>query len=345
MINNYIEYNTKLILESVLNVDANFLNKLKKIEKNSIITNILSKIDMSTWIDSSMNQDYFSTSDSNDKVTFINPNRVRPSDDPYTLKGRSDVKIGRAIKYICNLYDIKSTPKDIEDIVNLYKSIEVDSNKFKLLIGDDIKYGYNTDNYSSDRGQLGDSCMNDEFSYLKIYINNDKKVRLLILEDEYGVVGRAIIWKLDKSPCESEYFMDRVYTNEDYQVDIFREYARKNNWMYKRRMSYGVDEAVYFIYKDKSILGEIRVILDGDIKKYPFLDTLAFLGRDKNELSNIPSRKCFILHDTEGERDRCSECLGKATNAKLCDECCIGVYVLNGEGIETNVERNRKESK
>lgn len=345
MINNYIEYNTKLILESVLNVDANFLNKLKKIEKNSIITNILSKIDMSTWIDSSMNQDYFSTSDSNDKVTFINPNRVRPSDDPYTLKGRSDVKIGRAIKYICNLYDIKSTPKDIEDIVNLYKSIEVDSNKFKLLIGDDIKYGYNTDNYSSDRGQLGDSCMNDKFSYLKIYINNDKKVRLLILEDEYGVVGRAIIWKLDKSPCESEYFMDRVYTNEDYQVDIFREYARKNNWMYKRRMSYGVDEAVYFIYKDKSILGEIRVILDGDIKKYPFLDTLAFLGRDKNELSNIPSRKCFILHDTEGERDRCSECLGKATNAKLCDECCIGVYVLNSKGIETNVERNRKESK
>lgn len=345
MINNYKEYKTRLILEGVLSVDTNFLNKLKSIDRNRIITDILLKIDKSTWIDASMNQDFFSTSDSNDKVSFINPNRVKSNDDPYTLKGRGDVKIGRAIKYICDLYDIEATPKEIEDIVNLYKSIGDTSDRFRFLVGDDINYGYNTDNYLSDRGQLGDSCMNNEFSYLKIYRNNEKNVRLLILEDEYGIVGRAIIWKLDKSPCGAEYFMDRVYTGDDYQIDMFREYASKNGWMYKRRMSYGLDEAVHFIYKDKPVIGEIRVILNGDLKKYPFLDTLAFLSREKNELSNIPSRKCFILHDTEGDRDRCSECLGKASNTKLCDDCCGGVYTLQSSGVEFDVERNRKRDK
>lgn len=346
--NDFLITEKRLILEAFLSADKGFLDRLSKIGAGydkvaSIAREIVDNIKTEEWLLSTdVKQDFFNTTDDNDKVSFIQSNRVKDGTDPYTMSGRAEIKVGRAIRYMCDLYEIEITDKNIEDIVNKYKSITDDGgHDFKFLIGEDIKKGYDSDNYASDRGTLGDSCMNDEFGYLKIYRRNEKKVRLLVLEDN-GIVGRAIVWKLDKSPCDAEYFMDRVYSNEDYQVDIFKEYADRNGWMYKKRMSYGYDEAVLFVYKGKDVAGEIRVKLDGDFGDYPFIDTLAFLSREKDELSNIPSRKCYILHDTEGERERCNECDGKMKNSDLCDSCCGGVRVLNSKGVETNVERNRK---
>ncbi len=357
MINRYNDFlisEKKLILEAFLSAESEFTNRLSKIgfgtdKIASIAREIVDNIHSEEWISSEdIKQDFFNITNDNDKVSFIQSNRVKDSDSPYTMNGRGEIKVGRAIRYICDLYEIEVNDKNIEDIVNKYKSISEKSTgpSFKFLIGDDIKKGYDTDNYSSERGSLSDSCMNDEFSYLRIYTKNEKNIRLLILEDEDGITGRAIVWKLDTSPCEAEYFMDRIYFNHDYQVDTFREYAKENGWMYKKRMSYGYDEAVQFVYKEKDVFGEIRVKLeDGDFEEYPFLDTLPFLSRDKKELSNIPSRRCFILHDTEGERDRCNECKGRTKNDSLCDDCCGGVRVLNKKGIDTNVERNKKGDK
>lgn len=353
MINKFDKFRSELILEACLSVHNDLLGRLKRISKggdkaSKIAKKIYDYIADEEWLSSEdIKQDFFNITNTNDKLSFLQSNRI--NSEPYDSSARGELKIGRALRYICGLYEIDVTDKNIEDLVNKYKSVAEDTDdgpKFKFLIGNDIIKGYDTDNYASERGCLGDSCMNDESSYFDIYTDNKKNVRLLILEDDNGAItGRALVWKLDMSPCDAEYFMDRVYSNYDHQVDTFKEYANSNGWMYKKRMSYGNYESVQFVYKGQDVFGEIRVKLSGDFYEYPFIDTLSFLSREKNELSNIPSRRCYILHDTDGERERCYGCKGRMKNDKLCSECSQGVVLLNSKGIPTDVERNRKKKK
>lgn len=354
MINNYNNFllnESILILEAFLSTDSNFLSKLDKMSRQSntsstIADMLLSRINDQDWVSElDLKQNFFKAGDENDKVSFIQQNRVKDGVDPYTMAGRSDLKIGRAIKYIAkDLYDININDKQIEDFVNVYKSIPNEGEpNFQFYIGDDIKNGYNTDNYYSNYGSLGGSCMNNEFSYIKIYRRNEKKVRLLVLLDDDGkICGRALVWKLDKSPCEAEYFMDRVYTNRDFEVNKFIQYAEDNGFMYKQRMSCGDEDAARFRYKGKELIGEIRVKLDGKQKEYPYMDTLFALNKEKDELSNIPSWKSYQLWDTDGDRERCDDCNGKSKNDDMCYGCSEGAMLLKREGIEVNVERGRK---
>ena len=348
--NNFLLNESILILEAFLSADSDFLSKLDKMSQQSnlsarIAALILSRIVDQEWVSvEDLKQDFFKTTDTNDKVSFAQKNRIKDGVDPYTMAGRTDIKVGRAIKYIANdLYDLTITDKQVEDFVNVYKAIpnQGESN-FQFYIGDDIKNGYNTSNYYNRYGTLGGSCMNDEPSFLKIYAKNEKKVRLLVLlEDNGKICGRALVWKLDKSPCDAEYFMDRVYTNRDYEVNKFTQYAEKNGWLYKQSMTCGDSPAVKFKYNGKEVLGEISVKIDGKHSKYPYMDTLFCLSKDKDELSNVPSWKCYRLWDTDGDRERCDDCEGKSKNKNLCYGCSEGVMVLKQAGIEIDVEKGR----
>jgi hypothetical protein len=352
--NNFLLNESMLILEAFLSVHSDFLSKLDKISKQSntsatIADMLLSRITDKDWVSEiDLKQNYFKAGTESDKLSFIQQNRVKDGVDPYTMAGRSDLKVGRAIKYIAkDLYDITINDKQIEDFVNAYKAIpnEGESN-FQFYIGDDIKNGYNTDNYYSRWGSLGGSCMNDEFSYLKIYRRNEKKVRLLVLLDDDGsICGRALVWKLDKSPCDAEYFMDRVYTSRDFEVNKFIQYAEDNGFMYKQRMTCGDSEAVKFRYKGKDLIGEIRVKIDGKHNKYPYMDTLFCLNKEKDEISNIPSWKSYRLWDTDGDHDRCYDCSGKSKNKNMCYGCSEGAMLLKSDNIEVNVERGRERDK
>lgn len=357
MINNYNEFllnESMLILEAFLSADSDFLSKLDKMSQQSntsakIAGMILSRITDEEWVSAEdLKQDFFKNTDTNDKVSFVQRNRVKDGVDPYTMAGRTEIKVGKAIKYIANdLYDFTITDKQVEDFVNVYKAIPNEGEpNFQFYVGDDIKNGYNTSNYYNRYGTLGGSCMNDEPSYLKIYRNNGDKVRLLVLLEDNGTIcGRALVWKLDKSPCDAKYFMDRVYTNRDYETNKFIQYAEKNGFLYKSRMSSGDSEAVKFRYKGKDILGEIRVKLDGKQKEYPYMDTLFCLNKEKDELSNIPSWKCYKLWDTDGDRERCDDCNGKSKNKNLCYGCSEGAMILKAEGIDFDVERGRERDK
>ena len=352
--NNFLLNESMLILEAFLSADSNFLSKLDKMAQQSntsarIAGMILDRISDHDWVSEiDLKQDFFKTTDVEDKVSFAQRNRIKDGVDPYTMPGRTEIKVGRAIKYIANdLYDFGINDKQVEDFVNVYKSIgKPGEPNFEFYIGDDIKNGYKTKNYYSPYGTLGSSCMNDEPSYLKIYRNNEKKVRLLVLLDDNGkIAGRALVWKLDKSPCDAEYFMDRVYTNRDFETNKFIEYAEKNGFLYKSRMSSGDNEVVQFRYKGKQIYGEIRVKLDGKQSKYPYMDTLFCLNKEKDELSNLPSWKCYKLWGTDGERERCDDCNGKSKNKNLCYGCSEGAMILKRDGIEFDVERGRERDK
>jgi len=346
------------LLEGNIYATTEFIMKMKSIAKQSgkvgiIATQILDIIESNQWFpDSKIKQNYFDLVDKDDMVGFINQSKVKDKMDdvydnpelPYTIPGRGEVKIGKIINYICSLRNISVTDSDRENFVNAWKASSVDSSiQFKLVSGDDIVKYYHYENYYLRSGSLGGSCMSDESdSIFKIYSENPDKVKLLIYVDSDDKVhGRALVWKVKKSPCESKYFMDRVYTNRDSDVNRFKEFADSQNWFYKRKMNSHVDDNVLFIYKGQDVAGEVKLKLKGDFSNYPFIDTMCFLSKDKDSLSNLSDKKCYHLHDVYGNRERCEDCEGDVIivnykgDKELCSSCSAGHEELKGLNIET----------
>jgi len=292
-----------------------------------IATAIIDTIQEEDWLDDKdTKQNFFDVTDKEDTVSFLPSNKVPKDWDqdddpalPYNTSGRNEIKIGRIVRALLKISEISDKidssikEKDYEDFVNVFKSLKVDNKReFKLVNGDDIHKYYQMKNYFSSHGALGGSCMADEDkSTFRVYTENPKKVQLLILIDSDGKIhGRALVWKLKESPCEAKYFMDRVYTNADSDVIKFKNFAEEKGFLYKLKNNSYVEDSVNFMYKGNSLMGEVKVKLDGDFKNYPFIDTMCFLSKKMGDLSNIPSKDCYFLHSVSGACDVCDNCDG-----------------------------------
>jgi ferredoxin len=164
----------------------------------------------------------------------------------------------------------------------------------------------------------------------EIYVDSDDRIH-----------GRALVWKVKKSPCESKYFMDRVYTNRDSDVNRFRDFANSEGWFYKKKMNSHVADNVLFVYKGQDVAGEVKLKLEGKFKSYPFVDTMCFLSKDKDSLSNLSDKKCYHLNSVYGEGVECEDCDGDVITTDydgdrgLCSDCSSGHRTLKDMGIET----------
>ena len=375
MINGYNGFVVKKLImellslqEDVLFGSTNFIFKLKSLSKvkgktGEIAQSLIDVIENEDYIpDVLTKQNYFDTTDKDDMVSFLSYNKIPQdwdSDDdaslPYGLKGRGEIKIGKVIKTLIpmlNINDVKD--KDIEDFVNQFKASKTDTSmEFKLVNGDDIAKYYNEKKYYSKNGSLGGSCMADEGkSTFRVYTENPKKVQLLIYVDNNDKVhGRAILWKLNTSPCEAKYFMDRIYTNRDSDEIKFKQFAEEKGFLYKKKNNAYIEDNVYFMYKGNPLMGEIKVKLDGDFKNYPFIDTMCFLSKKLGDLSNVPSKDCYFLHSVSGACDVCSNCdgdvifdQGKITDdVDFCDDCGLGLEKLEEAGIKTKTVKKLKD--
>lgn len=345
-----------LLLESEFYTSSEFLMKLSEISKmgdkvGEIATEILDSIGNSDWHNDNLTkQNYFDVTDKEDTVSFIQSNKVTIDDSdpssPYTMKGRNEIKIGKVIKVFSDAMNMKLTNADIEKFVNAFKSTKKDTKReFKFIKGEDIAKYYNIKNYFLETGTLGFSCMADEKDKVfKLYIENEKKVQLLVLVDgDDKVHGRALVWKLEESPCKAKYFMDRVYTNSDSDFYKFKQLAEEKGFLYKKDMTCYIQDNVRFVYKNQEILGEITVKLEeGDFKKYPFVDTMCFLDKKKKRLSNIPSKDCYMLHSVSGECEYCDDCEGEIiahdfyNKSHFCGECAEGLELLVNKKIKNS---------
>jgi hypothetical protein len=97
--------------------------------------------------------------------------------------------------------------------------------------------------------------------FFGIYTENPDSCQLLVLLDGEELIGRALVWKLSKSPCKATYFMDRVYTATDSDVIKFNNYCDKEGWMRKYKNNCGNLDSYFFIYKGETVFGEVTVKL------------------------------------------------------------------------------------
>ena len=223
------------------------------------------------------------------KVVFANIPETR----------RSEVKLGRFVNKLIDIYSksdaLKNstdsdydipffdfTASDIEKFVNAYTAkVLFEQNaleRFRVVSGEEIRKWYDEKNYSSTNGggQLNNSCMRHSRcqKYLDIYVDNPKVCQLLILMDgtDKKILGRAILWKTESGVN----FMDRVYTEKDNYMKLFKQWGEQNNYQMK---NYG---------GGFSSIDEIVVKVKPKIYSYyPYMDTLSCYAPVKGILSNI----------------------------------------------------------
>lgn len=349
-----------LLEEDVFYVSSDFLIKLKEISKmgdrvGEIAIQILDTLKNENWYkDNYTKHNFFDITDREDTISFIPNDKAVINDSdpsmPYTMKGRNEIKIGKVIKIFSDAMSLKLTNADIEKFVNAFKSTKNDNKReFKFIKGEDIVKYYNINNYFLKTGTLGFSCMAEEKDKVfKLYTENEKKVQLLVLVDEDDKVhGRALVWKLEESPCKAKYFMDRVYVNSDSDFYKFKKLAEEKGFLYKREMTCHIGDNVIFVYKNQEIMGEVTVKLEeGDFKKYPFVDTICFLDKNKKRLSNIPSKDCYMLHSVCGNCEECENCEGEVTDHynynNFCVECADGLKLLVNNKIKNSWTESHK---
>lgn len=203
-------------------------------------------------------------------------------------------KIGRFV----SMFNHDFTARDIEIFVNEYKSLSgyykyVDM--FEMGSGEDFKFAYDVDNYDERSGSLGGSCMNNAGDdRLKLYLDNPKKIKILMLKNEEGkLLGRAIIWHRafiregetaeDRNNSESfkTNIMDRVYSTKDYYINVFEKYAASKGWYVRHGggLQYKRPDGEIVNCRIKLNLREFR------FGNYPYLDSLRSVSK-KGTISN-----------------------------------------------------------
>ena len=240
---------------------------------------------------------------------YMNGPSLYQSVDVFHTNGRSSTRIGRVVKklYGSEFKDSGDDGKDIESFVRMYKAARSFSS-FELVSGEKIRYWYLQDRYVKGGGDLNGSCMRYDYTqrYLEFYVENPDKVSLLILkdaQDEEKIRGRALVWKLDEPSRRT--FMDRIYFVNDYEIELFKQYARQNKWMYKSRQNMDPSALVVDTITGTQEYVELVVndIIDPGEGRYPFMDTMRYLDADYGVLSNesyIMEGEVRTLNSTSG---------------------------------------------
>lgn len=340
-INNFLEFIKESISTMRLFYSTEFRNILKDIQKTE---NELVK-EVATFLLNSENSNQIEDkytlidiTDKNDYISYIQVNRLVKDnpEEPYkevnppTSKFwkdenlRTNHKIGRWVTHLYkDVYKSNGyTAKQIEDFVNEYKSTfdSLGKPKFILLKGDDIKWAYLEDNYAKLTGQLGQSCMRYKNcqSFFNIYTENPDVCQLLVLKSDEGKVkGRALIWTLDNGTK----YMDRIYTNDDSDKNLFIKWCEENN----------IDKN-YTNYP-----GNMKVIVGrSDYNEYPYMDTFNIFDISGTYLSNNTSEdrnNVLELQSTSGGYSELDSGVWSDTYGEYIDP----EYAVYAENIEDYV--------
>jgi hypothetical protein len=96
--------------------------------------------------------------------------------------------------------------------------------------------------------------------------------------------------------------MDRIYTVNDSDVDLFKKFAVESGWWFK--VSQNMDPDTQMSNGTESKKLTIIVNLDkSSFDRYPYIDTLCYLSASNDTLSNDADEYDFQLKNTNGSAD------------------------------------------
>ena len=155
-------------------------------------------------------------------------------------------------------------------------------------------------------------------NFFNLYAENPNSCNLLIMTVGDKLVARALVWKLNSIKIDKyesdddgidennkpEYFLDRVYSIEDYQVEKMRKFALDKNWAIRKWNSGHQYERIYWKDNNKSYSVSMSVKVNkskyGDT--FPYMDTFKRYDHFNGLLWNDENRRKggHILQSTQG---------------------------------------------
>ena len=242
-----------------------------------------------------------------------------------------EVRVGSLIQSLLKKSGEEVDGSELEDFVVKFNS-EVKSRKenifqnFKIVKGEDIRNYYLYSSYESDEHTLGNSCMRHEKcqSYLDIYVKNPEQVSMVILfseENPEKIRGRALLWNVEYDKGYDAVFMDRIYINNSPDTELFKKFAKKSGFIYKKDQDYS---KTGFMFGDKlTEIQRIEVKLEHkSFDQYPYVDTLTYYTPWSGKLNNISGE--YELSQTNGGNGQQCECCDGEERVE-CPDC-------NGDG-------------
>ena len=197
----------------------------------------------------------------------------------------TEIKFGRFLTTLIKLakkefdinFDINCS--DIEKYHNNFILVQNgDYIKTEINSGEELREGYKSINYYKVTSSLGGSCMTNKTSYLDLYTNNDN-VKMVVIKSLGSIVGRALLWK---TTCGKE-LLDKEYTCEDWVIELFNKIRKENNYL-----EYSTEEKLSVAVNTENI------------NDWPYLDTFAYLDREKKILSNFPNSDSIYQLRSQG---------------------------------------------
>lgn len=267
-------------------------NILTEIESQSMVASLLLKKRHSNedLVEDFVNHISVSREDKG-KISYLTKERFAAIDESeiWTSSRRFQAKPGGFISKV-----FKNIPaKEVELFSTLFRNV---SNRLKVNLqvvkGERIRDFYYYESYASDNGSLGASCMRYDScqKYMDVYVDNTDVVSMLVmLNDDDALIGRALLWN-----CDGYKIMDRIYTtNDEKYAFYFKEWATKNNYLFKSNQNW-FDTLTFEKIGDKK--QELRIDIklpNSEYRYYPYMDTFKFYDAETGTLSNYQPKSDF----------------------------------------------------
>lgn len=217
----------------------------------------------------------------------------KDQDNNVRLK-KQDAKMGKIFKRMFpNLPDNKIA----QMVTSYYSSFE--RGEVEFLIEEDVYKWY--------QNRKVISCVNqDDDGFLegiKLF-NKLPDVKILIRLSKGQFVGRALFW--EKLEGINAPYVDRIYPNHPENIQFFIDYAKENDWFYRKKQA---DEAFHTVTQNGVSFHKVSYIIRNAKNlapegKMPYLDTLRYgewLNDNDllitNDISKIKNKKNFFVFD------------------------------------------------
>jgi len=226
-------------------------------------------------------------------ILYINDFNPGKKTNVYNSPSRNTIKVCKFIKkLIPGISDA-----EVEDFVNSFKSSSIANMlEVKLVSGKDITYWYDSQNYESIKGSLGNSCMAGK-DFFELYEKNPDVCQLAIIQRDGKLIARALVWKVESDNPDISYYMDRPYAIMDHYIKFLTDWAQKRDMAVWSR-SYGE-----VTFRGERIYPKMKVKVNKlKYEDYPYLDTFRRYDYKKGYLHNDSSsrKRGYTLTSTVG---------------------------------------------